>query len=224
MPDYWARDLPVNAGQNNFDRLRYEYFRDRQVALEGFKAGVVTFREEFTSRDWATGYDFPAVREGRVKRETHPGRDAVGHAGLVLQHRAATQFKDPRVREALGLLFDFEWTNANIMFGAYQRTTSYFENSDMKAVGKPSPEEARAARALPGQGARRGVRRALRAAGQDGTGQDRNLLRRADALLREAGCKRDGNVLRLPDGKPFEVEFLDFSGSLQPHTARSSRT
>ena len=139
MPDYWGRDLPVNVGLNNFDRVRYDYFRDRQVAFEAFKTGVLNYHEEFTSRFWATLYDFPAIKDGRVKREELPTAPATAQGWWFNQRR--DKFKDPRIREAIGLGFDFEWTNKNIMFVAYRRTTSFFENSDMKAEGQPSPEE-----------------------------------------------------------------------------------
>ena len=217
VPDYWAKDLPVSVGQNNFDRIRYEYFRDRTVAFEAFKNGTLTFHEESTSRTWATGYDFPAMREGRVKREDLPLDAPAPIQGWHFNLRR-DPFKDPRVREAIALAFDFEWTNANIMFGSYRRTTSFFENSDMKAVGAPSPEELKLLEPF---------RDKLPAAvfGEpyvppisDGSGQDRRLLRHADELLREAGCKREGGTLKLPSGKPFEIEFLDFQPSLQPHT------
>src|SRR5215217_1730899 len=140
VPDHWAKDLPVSVGQNNFERVRYEYFRDRQVAFEAFKAGAFTFREEFTARIWATGYDFPALAEGRVKRETLPDETPSGMQGWFFNLRR-DKFKDSRVREAIGLAFDFIWVNQNVMFGAYERTVSYFENSDMKADGPPSAEE-----------------------------------------------------------------------------------
>lgn len=217
VADYWGRDLAVNVGTDNFDRMRFEYYRDRQVALEGFKAGNITFREEFTSRDWANAYDFPAVKDGRVKRDTIPDQTPSGTQGWFLNTRRE-QFADRKVREALGLLFDFEWTNTNIMFGSYVRTASYFENSDMKAVGPPSPEELKLLEPFRGKVPDEVFGEPFVPPKTDGSGQDRNLLRRADALLREAGCKREGNVLRLPSGKPFEIEFLDFSGALQPHT------
>jgi microcin C transport system substrate-binding protein len=126
VEDCWGRELPVNVGQHNFDTLRYEYFRDRQVAFEAFKAATFTFREEFTSRDWSTGYEFPAVKDGRVQREVLPDETPSGAQGWFFNTRRET-FKDPRVREAIGLSFDFEWTNVNIMFGQYRRTTSYSE-------------------------------------------------------------------------------------------------
>ncbi|HET6375397.1 MAG TPA: extracellular solute-binding protein, partial [Methylocella sp.] len=140
VPGYWGKDLPVNVGQANFDRIRFEYFGDRKVAFEAFKAGVFTFREEFTSAVWATGYDFAAVKDGRVKRAMIPDESPMGTQGWFLNTRR-DKFKDPRIREAIGLAFDFEWTNANIMYGVYSRTVSYFQNSPMAAEGRPSPEE-----------------------------------------------------------------------------------
>lgn len=214
---YWGQDLPINRGQNNFDRIRYEYFRDRQVAFEAFKSGVLTFQEEFTSRIWATGYDFPALNEGRVKKENLPRNDPTPSQGWYFNTRREA-FRDPRIREAIGLCFDFEWTNRNIMFGLYRRTTSFFENSPMKASGAPAPEELALLEPF-----RVGL--PAHVFGEphvppvsDGSGNDRALLRRADELLRAAGCKREGSVLKLPSGKPFEIEFLDFQASLQPHT------
>ena len=217
VPDYWGRDLPVNVGQNNFDHIRFEYFRDRTIAFEAFKNGTLNFHEEYTSRFWATNYDFPAIREGRVKRDDVPVDLPATTQGWHFNLRR-DQFRDPRIREAVGLAFDFEWTNQNIMYGAFRRTTSYFDNSVMKATGMPSPEELKLLEPF---------RDRLPAAvfGEppvppvsDGSGQDRKLLRRADELLREAGCKRDGGILRLPNGKPFEIEFLDSNPALQPHT------
>lgn len=217
VKDYWAKGLPVTAGQSNFDEIRYEYFRDRQVGLEAFKAGAYTFREEFTSRDWEKSYDFPALREGKVKRETLPDRTPSGTQGWWFNLRREA-FRDPRIREALGLAFDFEWTNANLMFGAYKRTASFFENSDLKAEGPPTPDELALLEPWRGKVPEAVFGEPYALPRSDGSGQDRNLLRRADQMLRDAGCRRDGNVLRLASGQPFEIEFLDFSNSLQPHT------
>jgi microcin C transport system substrate-binding protein len=157
------------------------------------------------------------MREGRVKRDEVPNTSPASIQGWYFNTRRDA-FKDPRIREAIGLAFDFEWTNQNIMFGAYKRTASFFENSDMKAVGKPSPEELallepyrdRLPPAVFGEPPMPPV--------SDGSGQDRQLLRRADELLRAAGCKREGGVLKLPNGQPFTIEFLDFQAALQPHT------
>ena len=217
VPDYWGRDLPVNIGTNNFDRVRWEYFRDRQVAFEAFKSGVITFQEEFTSRIWATGYDFPAIHEGKVKKEALPKTEPVGSQGWVFNLRRE-KFADPRIREALGLCFDFEWTNKNIMFSSFSRMTSYFENSDSKAVGKPSPEELKLLEPFRGKVPDEVFDEPYLPPVSDGSGSDRALLRRADEMFRAAGCKREGNVLKLPNGQPFEIEFLDSQGALQPHT------
>lgn len=217
VADYWAKDLPVNVGTNNFDRVRWEYFRDRQVAFEGFKSGVITFQEEFTSRIWATGYDFPALKEGKVKKESLPRTEPVASQGWIYNLRRE-KFADPRIREALGLAFDFEWTRKTIMFGFYERLTSYFENSDSKAVGKPSPEELALLEPWRGKVPDEVFGEPWLPPVSDGSGSDRALLRKADEMLRAAGCKRDGNVLKLPNGQPFEIEFLDSNPALQPHT------
>lgn len=217
VPDYWAKDLPVNVGRHNFDEVRYEYFRDRQVALEAFKAGVTTYREEFTARLWANGYDFPALREGKVRRELLPDRSPAGAQGWFFNLRRG-KFKDPRVREAIGTAFDFEWTNANIMFSAYRRTASFFENSDLKAEGPPSAAELALLEPWRGRVPDEVFGEPYAPPRSDGSGQDRALLRRADQLLREAGCRREGNQLKLPGGEPLEIEFIEAEGSLQPHT------
>ena len=217
FPGYWAKDLPVNIGANNFDRVRWEYFRDRQVAFEAFKSGVITFQEEFTSRIWATGYDFPAINEGKVRKEALPKTDPTGSQGWIYNLRRE-KFADPRIREALGLAFDFDWTNKNIMFSSFSRMTSYFENSDSKAIGKPSPEELALLEPFRGKVPAEVFGEPFLPPASDGSGSDRALLRRADEMLRAAGCKRDGNVLKLPNGQPFEIEFLDSQPALQPHT------
>jgi microcin C transport system substrate-binding protein len=217
VADYWGRHLPVNVGRHNMD-LRFEYFRDRQVAFEALKAQTFNFREEFTSRDWATGYDIPAVREGRIKRETIPDDTPSGAQGWFFNTRRPA-LRDRRIREALGLLFDFEWTNANIMFNSYKRTQSFFENSDMKAEGAPSPDELQLLEPLRSKLDPIVFGPAVTVPNGDGSGQDRALLRRADTLLKEAGCTRGKDGLLLPDGTRFELEFLDFSPALQPHQA-----
>ncbi|WP_046862516.1 extracellular solute-binding protein [Microvirga massiliensis] len=217
VSDYWGHDLPVQVGQNNFDRVRWEYFRDRTVAFEAFKNGTLNYHEEYTSRFWATNYDFPAVREGKVKRDEIPNDMPAPIQGWYFNQRREA-FKDPRIREAVGLAFDFEWVNQNIMYGAYRRTTSYFENSEMKAVGPPSPEEIALLEPFRSSLPPAVFGEPVTPPVSDGSGQDRKLLRRADELLRAAGCKRDGGILRLPNGHPLEIEFLDSNPALQPHT------
>lgn len=138
--DYWAKDLPVNRGTNNFDEIRYDYFRDREVALQNLLNGSFDFREEFTAKDWAMSYGVPAVRDGRIRRLVLPDGRPSGAQGFFLNMRRP-QFADPLVRQAIGLAFDFEWSSRFLFFGAYTRTQSFFENSEMKAVGPPSPAE-----------------------------------------------------------------------------------
>jgi len=218
LKDYWAKDLPVNVGVNNFERLRFEYYRERQVAFEAFKAGATNYHEEYTSRVWAVGYDFPAFRDGRVKKEALRNGAPTGSQGWYFNTRRE-QFKDSRVREAIGLCFDFEWTNKNIMYGVYKRVVSYFQNTAMEAVGKPGADELALLEPFRGKVAEQVFGEPYLPPVSDGSGSDRALLRRADELLRAAGCVRDGGVLKLPSGAPFAIEFLDSSEALQPHTA-----
>jgi microcin C transport system substrate-binding protein len=218
VPDYWGKDLAVNVGQANFDRIRFEYFGDRKVAFEAFKSGVFTFREEFTSSVWATGYDFAAVKDGRIIRATLPDESPLGTQGWFLNVRR-DKFKNPKIRQAIGLAFDFEWTDANIMYGVYARTTSFFQNSPMAAQGSPAPEELALLEPFRSELDPSVFGEVYVPPVSDGSGQDRELLGRASQLFSEAGCKRAGTLLTLPDGKPFEIEFLDFDNALEPHTA-----
>ncbi len=218
VADYWGKDLPVNRGQNNFDKIRFEYFSDRKVAFEAFKAGIYTFREEFTAAVWATQYDFPAVKDGRVQRATLRDAAPTGTQGWFFNIRRA-KFKDPRIRQAIGLAFDFTWTNKNIMYGVYRRTVSYFQNSPMEAKGEPPPQELALLEPYRKQLPPSVFGEVYVPPVSDGSGEDRTLLRQANELLMTAGCQRRGTNLLLPDGKPFEIEFLDFEGALEPHTA-----
>jgi microcin C transport system substrate-binding protein len=214
--DWWGADLPVSRGCYNYDIVRYEFYRDRDVAFEGFTAKNYLFREEFTSRVWATRYDFPAVKDGRVKLETLPDETPSGAQGWFLNTRRE-KFRDPRVREALILAFDFEWTNKTIMYGAYARTHSPFQNSDMMANGPPSPEELALLDPFRGQVPDEVFGMPFVPPVSDGSGQDRALLRRASQLLGDAGCAiKDGKRV-LPSGEAFRIEFLQDDPSMQPH-------
>ncbi len=216
--DWWAADLPVNRGSYNFDIVRYEFYRDRDVAFEGFTGKNYLFREEFTARIWATRYDFAAVKEGRVKLETLPDKTPSGGQGWFINTRRE-KFRDPRVREALNYAFDFEWTNKAIMYGAYARTCSPFQNSDMVAEGPPSPEELKLLEPFRGQVPDEVFGQPFVPPVSDGSGQDRTLLRRAQQLLNEAGLTiKDGKRV-LPNGEAFAIEFLIDEPSLQPHHA-----
>ncbi len=204
---YWAKDLPVNRGRYNFDEVRFDYFRERTAGFEALTSGVIDLREEYTSRDWAVAYDFPAVMDGRVKRTVLPDETPSGAQGFFFNLRRA-KFQDIRVRRAFNLAFDFKWTNANLFHGLYDRTESFFELSPLKAVGLPPPEELALLEPM---------RSELRAEvfGQpelpvpsDGSGQDRKLLRQASGLLDAAGWEAHGNFRRNAQGETLEAEFL----------------
>jgi microcin C transport system substrate-binding protein len=218
VKDWWGADLPVARGSYNFDIVRYEFYRDRDVAFEGFTAKSYLFREEFTARVWATRYDFPAVKDGRVKRETLPDETPSGAQGWFINTRRE-KFRDPRVREALIQAFDFEWTNKTIMYGAYARTHSPFQNSDMMASGPPSPEELKLLEPFRGQVPDEVFGPPFVPPISDGSGQDRTLLRKAIQLLVDAGLViKDGKRL-LPNGEVFKIEFLVDEPSIEPHHA-----
>jgi microcin C transport system substrate-binding protein len=216
VKDWWGADLPVARGQNNFDIVRYEYYRDREVAFEGFTAKSYLFREEFTSRTWATRYDVPAVRDGRIKRDVIPDDTPSGAQGWFFNTRR-DKFKDKRLREAFIDAFDFEWTNKMIMYGSYQRTHSVFQNSDMMAVGKPSADELALLESLHDKVADEVFRDPFVPPVSDGSGQDRVLLRKASALLQQAGFVIKNGKRVTPQGEPISVEFLLDGPSLQPH-------
>ena len=181
VKDWWGADLPVCRGYYNYDIIRYEFYRDRDVAFEGFTGKNYLFREEFTSRIWATRYDFPAIKDGRVKREEVPDETPSGAQGWFINTRRE-KFKDPRVREALICAFDFEWTNKTIMYGAYARTHSMFQNSDMMVSGgPPTPEELKLLEPFRGQVPDEVFGEPFVPPITDGSGQDRALLRKAQA-------------------------------------------
>lgn len=217
--DYWAADLPVNRGRFNFDTVRYEYFRDREVGFEAFKARAYLYRQEFTSRAWATQYDFPAVKDGRVKREVLPDNTPSGAQGWFFNTRRP-KFYDRTVREAVALAFDFEWTNKNLMFGQYDRTVSFFQNSDLMAQGKPSPAEEKLLAPYRERLPEEVFGEPYVPPVTDGSGQDRAQLRRAAALLKEAGYVVQQGRLVDGKGQPLTIEFLDDDGAFERHTSR----
>src|SRR3954463_10202752 len=218
VKDYWAADLPVNRGSNNFATVRYEFYRDRDVAFEGFSGKNYLYREEFTARIWATRYDFPAIKDGRVKRELVPDETPSGAQGGFINTRR-DKFRDPRVREALTYAFDFEWTNKTIMYGAYARTHSPFQNSDMMVSGPPSPEELKLLEPFRGQVPDEVFGMPFVPPVSDGSGQDRTLLRKAQQLLQDAGITIKEGKRLLPNGEVFKIDFLADEPSIQPHHA-----
>ncbi len=205
--DYWAEHLPVNVGHNNFDVIRYNYYQDRGASLIGFAAGEYDLREEFTSKQWATGYNFAAVKDGRIKLLTLSDDTPSGTQGWMINTRRK-KFADPRVRRAIGYAFDFEWTNKNLFFSLYKRTDSYFENSDLQAVGKPSAAELALLDPFKDKLPAAVFGEAVVPPTSDGTGKDRKLLRAASNLFKEAGFTYKGRKLIDQDGKVFSVEFL----------------
>jgi microcin C transport system substrate-binding protein len=207
-PDYWAANLPVNKGRFNFDEIRYEYYRDRTAGMEAFKAGAYDLREEFTSKTWATEYNFPAVKEGRVIKDELPDGSLSGTQGFWYNTRRS-QFADPKVRKALVYAFDFEWLNKNLFFGLYQRTHSYFTNSDMEAKGKPSEAELKILEPFKDKLPPEVFDEVFVPPVSDGTGRDRNMIREAKRLLTEAGWTvNQAGVLVNAKGEPFRIEFL----------------
>jgi microcin C transport system substrate-binding protein len=213
-PNYWAKDLPINRGRWNFDKIRFEYFWDRTAGMEAFKAGAYDFREEFTSKVWATEYDFPALRDGKVKKEVLPDETPSGTQGFFLNTRRDT-LKDPRVRKALDLAFDFEWTNRNVFYGLYTRTVSFFENSPMKAEGTPSDAERALLTNLGVPVSDEALGPAYMPPKSDGSGQDRNLLVEAGKLLDEAGWTIKNGVRVNDKGEPLKLEILFFEDVFQ---------
>ena len=212
VEDYWARDLPVNRGRFNFDRIAVEYYRDREVAFQAFFSQQYDFREEFTSRQWATQYDEPPVNKGLIVRETLPDATPSGVQAFILNLRRA-KFQDIRVRTAMDLAFDFEWTNRTLFYDLYKRTNSMFENSDLAAHMPPSAAELALLEPLRGRVPGEVFTTPFVAPVNDGTGRIRGNLRAANALLKQAGYDVRDGVLVDAAGAPLEIEFLLFEPS-----------
>lgn len=205
--DWWAKDLPINKGRYNFDRIRYDLYRDTTVTLEAFKSGQYDFRRENIARVWATGYDFPAVQQGLVKKVELPHERPSGLSGFVFNIRRA-KFQDVRVRRALTLAFDYEWTNKTFFYGGYSRSSSYFENSDFAARGEPSAAELKLLEPFRDKLPKEVFGPAYQAPTSDGSGQDRRNLREAARLLKEAGWEVRDSRLRNAKGETLDIEFL----------------
>lgn len=211
-PDYWAKDLPVNKGQYNFDEIRYDIYRDTTVAVEAFKAGAYDVRIENEAKKWATAYDFDSLKTGKVKRlEVHHGLPS-GMQGFVFNTRRPL-FKDKRVRKALGYAFDFNWSNQNLFYGAYTRTTSFFDNSSMAAKGLPVGEEKALLEKYKDQLAPEVLTQAISQPSAQ-NGNMRPLLKEALDLFKSAGWTVQNGVLQNAQKEPFEFEILlDSSGA-----------
>ena len=207
-PGYWGRDLPTRRGMFNFDRIDIDYYRDANALFEVFKAGLCDFRIETDPARWLTGYDFPALRDGRDVKDAVPLRLPKGMEGFAFNTRRPL-FADARVREAVAGLFDFGWVNRALYGGLYRRTPSFFAESSLSATGRPA-DAAEAALLTPYPGAVRPdiLAGTWRPPAGDASGRDRSEARRALALMAEAGDRLDGTVMRLPDGGPFAFEIM----------------
>jgi microcin C transport system substrate-binding protein len=207
VPDYWAAELPANAGRFNFDTIRYDYYRDGAVALEAFKGGAYDLRQENSSKHWATGYDVPAVREGRIRKEEIPNQIPTGMQGFVYNTRREV-FRDPRVRQALAHAFDFEWTNRHLFYGAYTRTASYFSNSELAARGLPGRAERAVLAPFRDQVPEAVLTEAYRPPSTEPGGLRPNLIV-ALRLLQAAGwVVRDMQLVHVKTGRPLTFEIL----------------
>ncbi|CAM5442343.1 hypothetical protein MAUB1S_07464 [Mycolicibacterium aubagnense] len=207
VADYWARDLNVNRGQNNFDRLRIDFYLDRRAAFEALKKGDTFYREESVSRGWALDYDFPSVRESKVIKREFAAEKRPMMQAMALNHRR-DRLNDLRVREAVGLCFDFEWTRRNFFYDLYDRSQSMFELSDYRAEGKPSAEELALLEPLRGKIPDEAFGEAVLQPVSDGSGRDRKLLSKASKLLADAGWKRNGSFVENAKGERLTLEML----------------
>jgi len=206
VPDYWGKDLPINAGQNNFDTMRYDYYRDDTVALEAFKAGAYDIRVESSAKNWATAYDIPAVKDGRIAREKIPTEGRNLMQGYVFNLRRPI-FQDRKVREALQYAFDFEWSNKTLFFGQYVRIRSYFGPSELGATGLPSPEELKILEPYRGKIPDEVFTTEYNPPKTDGSGDARANLEIASKILDDAGWKVENGV-RTKNGETLQFEIL----------------
>jgi peptide/nickel transport system substrate-binding protein len=207
--DFWAKDLPVTRGLFNFDEIGYDFYRDANTLFEAFKAGLYDFRLEGDPGRWATGYDIPSVRSGRIRRETVPIRLPKGMNGFVFNTRRPL-FADVRVREALGFMFDFDWVNRNLFFGLLQRSDSYFAGSELSSAGRPANDRERALLSSFPDSVRKDILEGQWSpSSTDGSGRDREVARHALSRLAEAGWVIENDVLRKQgSGEPFAFEML----------------
>jgi microcin C transport system substrate-binding protein len=206
-PNYWGAKLPVNVGINNFGTERFDYYKDPNIALIAFLAGAYDMTVESSAKSWATQYDVPAVKDGRLIREVIPYERPAGMQCFVFNLRKP-MFQDIRVREALGYAFDFEWADKNLFYGQYKRTKSYFENSELASSGLPSPEELKILEPLRGKIPDEVFTKTFTLPTTDGSGNNRANLRQANALLEQAAWTVKNGVRVDKNGQPFRFEIL----------------
>jgi microcin C transport system substrate-binding protein len=209
VPDYWAKDLPVNKGRFNVDVIRYDYYRDATVALEAFKAGNYDIRRENSSKNWATGYDGPALRDGLIKKEVIPNQNPSAMQGFGYNLRRPL-FQDPLVRQALAYAFDFDWSNTNLFYGAYTRTRSYYDNSELASTGVPQGDELKILEPFRGQIPDEVFTKQYDPPKYTDAFTIRDGLRDALGLLKKAGWSFKGEQLvNDKTGQPFQFEILN---------------
>ena len=211
-PEYWGANLPINIGRNNFDKIRVEYFADYNSAFEGFKGGSYTFRTEYMSKLWATGYDFPAIEKKWVTKKLLPSGDMAPGQSFIINLRK-DKFKDIRVRKAIGLMFNFEWSNKTLFYDLYARINSFWENSDMAATGKPSKDELIILNSLKNTLPSGIIDSDVAEVSVSSTKQlDRKNLRMASKLLDDAGWEvGDDGLRKNKNGATLDIEILNDS-------------
>lgn len=213
--DYWGKDLPVNRGRHNIEFLTYDYYRDNTVAMEAFKAGEYDFRQENSSKRWATSYTGSAVDSGKIIVQELGHDNPTGMQAFILNTRRP-QFEDPRVRQALALAFDFEWTNRNIFYNAYTRTHSFFSNSEMAATSLPTPREIKILEPIRDQIPTEVFTQVYRAPETSGNGRIYTELRQAKRLLQQAGwIFKQGKLVNKETGEPLKIEMLLYSPAFE---------
>ena len=220
VEDYWGKNLAVNRGFYNFNHVNIDYYRDNTVALQAFKAGHFDYWLETSAKNWATAYDIEAVKDGRILKEEIANHNPQGMQGFIFNTRR-DRLQDPRVREALALLFDFEWTNRQLFNGAYTRTTSYFDNSELASSGLPSEQELSILEPLRGKIPDQVFDKPFELPQTNADGIIRAQQRRAYELLTAAGWKIENDQMVDAKGKPVKLEFLlvqaDFERVLLPY-------
>lgn len=215
VKNYWGKDIPVNKGRYNFDKIRYEYYRDETVALEAFKAGEYDFRLERIAKVWATAYKGTNFDRGYIIKEELPNENPTGMQAFVFNTRREI-FKDRRVRLALNYCFDFEWMNKTLFYNAYTRTKSYFSNSELASAGLPGPEELKLLEPYRDKLPPEVFTKEYSPPKTDGSGNIRRNLRIALSLLKEAGwILKEGKLINEKTGKPFKFEILLVSPSME---------
>lgn len=206
--NYWGKDLPVNRGRHNFAEIKYQYYRDLTVQHEAFKAGELDVKVENQASRWLKGYDFPAFRKGEVVKKEFKHSRNQGMQGFAFNIRKDI-FKDPKVRQALGYVFDFEWSNKNLFFGSYTRSASFFSNSELAATGKPSPAELKILKPYKGKLPPAVWETVAKPPRSDTAGGIRSNIRTAIELLKEAGWEiKDGKLVQTSSGKQMKFEIL----------------